>query len=193
MIKLGQIATVQMGYSFRSRIDPIKSGTIAVIQMKDLTSGNVVDISHLARTEINNLANHHLVKPGDLIFRSRGQVLQSAILSDSPGRAVLAAPLLRIRVTEESVLAEYLNWYINQVPAQNQLARHASGTAQQMVGIQTILDLEVALPPIELQKKVCKLAAFGYEEQRLMGIIAEKRSKLLSSILTTLVMGDETN
>lgn len=193
MIKLGQIASVQMGYSFRSRVDLIESGAIAVIQMKDLTHENVVDISDLARTEIYNLADHHLVNPGDLIFRSRGQVLQSAILTVSPGRAVLAAPLLRIRVTGNSVLAEYLNWYINQVPAQYQLARHASGTAQQMIGIQTLLDLEVALPPIELQKKVCQIAAFEEEEQRLRAIIADKRRKLLASTLTTIVMGGETH
>jgi restriction endonuclease S subunit len=62
-----------------------------------------------------------------------------------------------------------------------------------MIGIQTLLDLEVALPPIELQKKVCQIAAFGEEEQRLRAIIADKRRKLLASTLTTIVMGGETH
>jgi len=51
-IQLKEIALVQMGYSFRMRLEPIKKGNIAVIQMKDLTAENRVDISNLTRIHI---------------------------------------------------------------------------------------------------------------------------------------------
>ncbi|MDF9408817.1 hypothetical protein L7E55_10700 [Pelotomaculum isophthalicicum JI] len=94
----------------------------AVIQMKDLTVENRVDCSGLVRVEMEKLKDHHLVKPGDLFFRSRGQVTSSTILTDDPGKAVVAAPLLRIRVTSDFVMPEYLNWFISQEPAQAFLA-----------------------------------------------------------------------
>lgn len=116
--KLENIAFVQAGYSFRSRLEALDSGAIAVIQMKDLTSANRVDFSELASVDMEMSKDHHLVRPGDLIFRSRGLTSNSALLADDPGDAVLAAPLLRIRVKGGAVLPEYLNWYISKQPAQ---------------------------------------------------------------------------
>ena len=86
-IELGNIATVQAGYSFRSRIESMDSGNIAVIQMKDLTSSNRVDCSELLRVDLDMPKGHHLVRPGDLVFRSRGLTSSSALLADDPGDA----------------------------------------------------------------------------------------------------------
>ncbi|MCG9967348.1 hypothetical protein L9W92_04660 [Pelotomaculum terephthalicicum JT] len=72
--------------------------------MKDLTVENRVDCTGLLRVEMEKLKDHHLVKPGDLFFRFLGQVTSSAILTDDPGKAVVAAPLLRIRVKSDFVI-----------------------------------------------------------------------------------------
>src|SRR6266516_2488855 len=120
-VTLENIATVQAGYSFRSRLESMETGSVAVIQMKDLTNANLVCCDELVRVDMETPKAHHLVRPGDLIFRSRGLINNAALLVDDPGNAVLAAPLLRIRVTSKSVLPEYLNWYISQLPAQSYL------------------------------------------------------------------------
>ena len=121
-VKLEKIAAVQTGYSFRSRLESLASGAVAVIQMKDLTSANHVCCDELVRVDMEMPKEHHLVRPGDLVFRSRGLTSNAALLVDDPGAAVLAAPLLRIRVTSAAVLPEYLNWFISQLPAQSYLA-----------------------------------------------------------------------
>ena len=81
------------------------AGNVSVIQMKDLTDRNRVDSNALTLVDMEKPKEHHLVKPGDLIFRSRGLTTNSAILLDDPGTAVVAAPLLRIRVKDRNIYA----------------------------------------------------------------------------------------
>ena len=182
--KIKKLATVQMGYSFRSRLEVSTGGNIAIIQMKDLLNNNTVDCSSLAKVDMGIVKKHHLAQKGDLIFRSRGLVTTSAILLENPGKTIVAAPLLRIRVTKPNkVLPEYLNWYISQRDAQIFLTSRAKGTVQKMISKQAIENLEVALPSLEQQKNIVELASLSAREQIILNTLAEKRKQYISTIL----------
>lgn len=188
--ELKQIASVQIGYSFRSRLESSGSGTVAVIQMKDLTDNNRVDCGRLALVETEPPKAHHIVRPGDLVFRSRGLITTSAILRDDPGVAIVSAPLLRIRVKGKTVLPEYLNWFISQPPAQAYLTSRAIGTAQKMITKEALESLEVDLPSIQRQRMITELAALAAEEQGLLNKLAAKRGQYISTILMKLAQGE---
>lgn len=188
-IALRKIADVQSGYSFRSKLELQQSGNIAVIQMKDLTSANRVCCDSLAKIDMEMPKGHHLVKPGDLIFRSRGLTTNSAILADDPGVAVLSAPLLLIRVTSDRVIPEYINWYINQRPAQLYLTSCAEGTALKMISKQSLEQLEVQLPPIDKQRLIVELSRLVEDEQRILKELAEKRRHYISAMLLHVAQG----
>jgi restriction endonuclease S subunit len=182
-VLLRDIATIQMGYSFRSRLQSADSGAVAVIQMKDLTDQNTVNCNNLTLTDISKLNENHYVKKGDLIFRSRGLCATSAIVLDDPGIAVVSSPLLRIRLTASGVMPEYLNWFISQLPAQIFLASRAKGTTQQMISKEALEQLEVLLPPLEKQKSIAALAALADDEQRILKQLAIKRKQYISATL----------
>lgn len=188
-VALKDIASIQMGYSFRARLESMDGGTLAVIQMKDLTDQNRVDCSALARVDRENPKEHHLAKQGDLIFRSRGLTSTSAILLDDPGIAVVAAPLLRIRVPDQVILPEYLNWFIRQAPAQAFLTSHAKGTAQKMISKETLEELEVFVPPLERQRTIVEITALAEKERHILEKIAEKRHQFISTHLIRLAQG----
>jgi len=188
--KLWEIASIQMGYSFRSRLESIDSGGVAVIQMKDLTEANRVNCNDLMRVDGENIKEHHLARTGDLIFRSRGQVMTSAILADDPGEAVVAAPLLRIRVNDAIVIPEYLNWFISQAPSQAFLMSCAEGTAQKMISKQALEDLEVFIPSFERQRMIIELATLAEEEKHLMENIMLKREQYITKTLLNMAKGD---
>jgi hypothetical protein len=189
-INLKKIATVQTGYSFRSRLESKNTGAIAVIQMKDLTITNRVCCDELVRLDMEIPKIHHLVKPGDLIFRSRGLTANSALLADDPGDAVLAAPLLRIRVTSNRILPEYLNWFISQLPAQSYFASCAEGTALKMISKQSLENLDVFVPSVARQRLIVEMTTLVEEEQRIMKVLAEKRSQYISTTLMHLAQGE---
>ncbi|NOY69981.1 MAG: restriction endonuclease subunit S [Deltaproteobacteria bacterium] len=190
-IKIKKLATVQMGYSFRSRLETSEGGGVAVIQMKDLLDNNTVSCDGLVRINMEAMKEHHFAQKGDLVFRSRGHVTTAAVLLEDPGKAVVAAPLLRIRVTTpDKILPEYLNWYISQRDAQIFLTSRAKGTVQKMISKQAIEDLEVALPSLEQQKNIVELASLSAREQTILNTLAEKRKQYISTILMQYAKGE---
>lgn len=190
-MKIKKLATVQMGYSFRSRLEASEGGSVAVIQMKDLRDDNTVGCDDLVRINMEAVKEHHLAQKGDLIFRSRGSLTTAAVLLEDPGKAVVAAPLLRIRVTKpEKVLPEYLNWYISQRDAQIFLTSRAKGTVQKMISKQAIEDLEVALPTLKKQKNIVELATLIAREQTLLHALADKREQYISTVLMQFAKGE---
>jgi restriction endonuclease S subunit len=189
--QIKSFATVQMGYSFRSRLETFENGSVAVIQMKDLLDDNTIGCDGLARIDMDDIKEHHLVQKGDLVFRSRGLQATAAVLLDDPGKAVVAAPLLRIRVTKpEKVLSGYLNWYISQRDAQIFLTSRAKGTVQKMISKQALEDLEVALPSLEKQKTIVELASLIAREQALLHALADKRGQYISTELMRFAKGE---
>ncbi len=189
-LKIKQLATVQMGYSFRSRLEASRGGKIAVIQMKDLLQDNTVGCKKLVKVEMKTVKKHHLTQKGDLVFRSRGQITTAAILLEDPGKAVVAAPLLRIRITKpDKILPEYLNWYISQRDAQIFLTSRAKGTVQKMISKKTIEDLEVYLPTLQQQKNIVELAKLSARERTILSTLSEKRDQYIATILMQFAKG----
>ena len=191
IVAIKNIATVQMGYSFRSRLEITKDGEVTVIQMKDLLDDNTVGCNELIKIDMDAIKDHHLARKGDLVFRSRGLVSNAAILLEDPGRTVVAAPLIRIRITKpDRILPEYLNWYLSQREAQVFLTSRAIGTAQKMINKEVLEDMELFLPSLEKQKKIVELASLSVREQILLSGLAEKRKQYISMALTRFAKGE---
>ncbi|WDN87498.1 hypothetical protein BuS5_00466 [Desulfosarcina sp. BuS5] len=190
-LKIKQLATVQMGYSFRSRLEASRGGEVAVIQMKDLLQDNTVGCKKLVKIEMDRVKEHHLVQKGDLVFRSRGQMSTAAILLEDPGRAVVAAPLLRIRIAKpDKILPEYLNWYISQRNAQIFLLSRAKVTVQKMIGKQAVEDMEVYLPTLKKQQHIVDMAKLSARERTILSTLSEKRDQYISTVLMQFAKGE---
>jgi restriction endonuclease S subunit len=181
MVTLGELAEVQMGYSFRSRLEHDPSGEVSVIQMKDIDSTNVVRVDQAIRVSLPEGKAHHLLRPGDLLFRSRGQSNGAAQVSDDIGEAVVAAPILRIR--SRSVLPDYLCWFLNTPLAQQQLATVAAGTSVRMISAEALKDLEVPVPSAAVQRCIAEAATLADREQFLIARIATERHRLTTHYL----------
>jgi len=190
-MKLESVTDIQMGYSFRSRLEPEDDGDVAVIQMKDLLDDNTVSCENAIRVYMDSIKETHLVQKGDLVFRSRGNVSTTAILNEDPGRAIVAAPLIRIRVTKkDKVLPEYLNWYISQRAAQRYLTSRARGTSQIMISVDAVGEMDVEIPSLDRQKKIVELAWLMNRERDLIHKLVEKREQYIASILTQYAKGE---
>ncbi len=183
-----------MGLSFRLRIQPEKGGNIAVIQMRDLTEDHRLShASHLAAVAMKDVSAHHLVNPGDLVFRSRGKTTTTSIIDEPIDGTIIAAPLLRIRVVSPKVLPEYLCWFINQPSSQAFLHSRATGTAMVMIGKSTLDSLAVPVPSRARQKQISALAALSDREQTLLADLAKQRKKLIAGTLMKLATEHESS
>lgn len=180
-MNLGELAEVQMGYPFRSRLEHDARGDVAVIQMKDIDDANLLHPEDAIRVALPKGKTHHLLRAGDLLFRSRGRSNGAARVLDGIGTAVVSAPMLLIR--PHAVLPEYLCWYINAPAAQAQLAALAEGTSVRMISAEALKTLEVPLPSLAAQQRIAQSAALAEQEQSLLARIAELRQRLTTHLL----------
>ena len=172
-----------MGYPFRARLERDPSADVAVIQMKDIDEANLLHTEDLDRTSMPDFKDRYLIRANDLIFRSRGQTNTAALVAADPGKAVLAAPMMMIRVTTPKILPAYLNWFINQPPTQARLTRALEGTSVKMISKAALEALEVSVPTVQKQQQIIELAALGSKEQQLMRELTRLRKTYVEGIL----------
>jgi hypothetical protein len=187
-LSLRRLADVQMGYSFRTGVESNPSAQVGVIQMKDLGDDHIVDLGSLARVTLDVRPDLR-VREGDVIFRSRGDRPTCAIVADDPGCTVIAAPLLRLRVTDPRIMPAYLNWLINHPSAQARLARHAEGTYVKMISKRSLEDLEIDVPTLERQRRIVELSRLSARECILRDDRDALRERMVSVIMMSYAQG----
>ncbi len=180
---LRQITLLSMGTNFRPHHEASGSDDLFVVQMKDLDNTSV-NIDTLEKLNLKTPRNVTFLKPGDIIFRSRGRTTTAVIVPRNIGKAVLSAPLFLIRAKDTSrVLPGYLCWYINQTPAQRFLYQRTEGSALKMITLKHLGDLEIPLPALDVQSKIEKIVAMQTKETALFEEIKQKRAKYVEKIL----------
>lgn len=185
---LGELAFTQLGYSFREGIRPDPAAPVRVVQMRDLGDDHIVDLENADRVDLDPPANQWLLR-GDVLVRSRGESVTSAIVDVDVGAVIAAAPLLRIRVTSPGILPKYLNWIINQEPSQTYFAKNIEGSNVKMISRRALEGLPIEVPPIEQQERVAQLAGLAAREKRLVEVIGKHRDELLSHVMLNYVKG----
>lgn len=180
-MKLSELAEVQMGYPFRWRLEHDPRGGVTVIQMKDIDDANLLHFEEAIRVALPKGKTRHLLRAGDLLFRSRGRSNGVAQVPEGIGPAVLSAPMLLIR--PHAVLPEYLCWYINTQATQTQLAALAEGTSVRMISAEALKALEIPLPSLVAQQRIAQAAALAEQEQSLLDRIATLRQRLTTHLL----------
>ncbi|MFZ5561797.1 MAG: restriction endonuclease subunit S [Pseudomonadota bacterium] len=180
---LDELADIQLGYPFRSRLEPDPKGDVFVIQMKDVDDANLLHVENSVRLALPKRGEHHLLRPGDLLLRSRGRSNGVALVADGLPPAILAAPMIRIRPDTSKVLPAYLNWFMNSPAGQAQIAAKAEGTLVMMISVDEIKSLEVPLPSLERQAAIADVAQLAQREHQLLSEIAGLRERTTHHIL----------
>jgi len=181
-MRLVDVAEVKMGYPFRSRLEPVSTGDLAVIQMKDIDDSNRLNPATAVKISMPQLRDRsHLLRKGDLLFRSRGNRYSAALVSTDVGRSVLAAPLLLIR--PYGVTSDYLCWLLNTSPYQARLAALSEGTSLRMISAEALRNLELPIPSRDCQQRIAEAAALANREQELLAEIAAQRRRLTTHLL----------
>jgi restriction endonuclease S subunit len=184
MLTLKNIATIRTGYPFRGAVELDPNGNTQVIQIKDITSDNNLSEANLARTNIKNLKETYLVQLNAVLLIARGERRQAVAITKKIENTIAGHQFFVITPNPNvKVLSEYLAWYINQKPAQKYLEQHSKGTNVVLVTKEVLEALPIALPFLEVQKKIVHIYQLSLKEQELLNAIKEKRSKLIEVLL----------
>lgn len=181
---LKEIADIRTGYSFRAKLEPDSEGNILVVQLKELSDKNTIDISTAVKINMQDVSDNYLLQKDDLVFRSRGMDSTAAIMDITANNVILSAPFQRIRLRDTlKIIPEYLLWYINSKDAQTYFSANKTGTSVSMISTAVLADLPVVIPSLEIQKKIIEINILSVKEIELQEKLIRKKRLLTETVL----------
>lgn len=192
--RLGDLAHIRSGHPFRGAVEVVASGSVVVAQMKDILPSGNIDWPSAVRTELAGRKEPDWLKPGDLLFVTRGSRYYAAYVDQPPGSAVCGPHLFHLTLRNpDQVLPEFLVWLVGQGPVQRQLLQAASGTLQLSVTRQALEALEISLPSIRTQRLIADLASMAARERALLTALIHNREQELEALACALASGQPMN
>ncbi|WP_213959572.1 type I restriction-modification system subunit M/S [Variovorax sp. dw_954] len=98
-----------------------------------------------------------LVQPGDIVFSIKGTVGKAALMGDAvqDRPTVVSQSCLALRPSSDRVLPQYLLMYLRSPHGQAQLEGLQVGAGVQHISPSTLLNMQVPVPPLEVQREAC--------------------------------------
>lgn len=175
------------GFQLRSAVEPSDEGEYRLVRLGDVTDEGL-DLACLPRMGIDGRMDRYMLAAGDVILRSRGGSLKSCVTPDLEWATVPLAPLYVFRLKADGYLSSFISWWINAPEAQRTLEASAAGTSIKTVPISAFMQLEIPRAPLDVQRQIVEADALSRTERRLLGQIAEKRSRVLETQLTQRIL-----
>lgn len=181
--RLQNIAEIQAGFSFREKIESSRDGNFQVLQIKDIGNDGKVLTDDLTRTEADNIKPEHLVSRGDVLFTTRGENRRAAFVAEAMPDTIFVAQILSLRNIREDINPAYLAWYLNQSPAQAYFEANASGSYIKNIRIDVLANLEISIPPLDVQRRILEVHRLRLRERELVEDIQTKRDQVIEQTL----------
>ena len=181
---LKKTSLIQSGYINRGKIHPRDDGTCLLLQAKDVDGDHLsYRTDALVRFSPKLSGKDWFLKPGDILFMSRGSRNFSVLIDKLPDSVLAAACFFIIRISDSEILPEYLSWYLNQKPVEEYLQRFSGRGVHMPVVRRAVLEsIDIPLPPISTQLKVSEINKLLQKEMALYKKLAENRKNLVTGI-----------
>ena len=184
--KIKDLADIATGYHFRGRVEDDPNGKIAVVQAKDVDweAGRVA--TDLTRVTLDKDPSSHVLRPGDVLFLSRGHRHPALPIDASMPELIAPGYFFILRGDRAKVLPEYLAWYINYPATQEMLKNMAKGTQIPFLSVGDFGLMAMPLPTLATQERIVTLARLARQERELLARLADRRQVLLNGICMNL-------
>lgn len=174
--KIKKICQITTGFTFRSKIKNDPQGNFAVIQAVDIIDDSI-NYSNLSKVT-EQIKENHLLKNGDIIFRAKGINNKAYLIETSLKNIVTTGQFMVIKNIIKDVEPAYLEWFLNQKPAQQYFSTNSAGNTVPNITKSALEELEVDIPTIEIQNKIIKLNNLYLKEKAVMQELLEKKELL---------------
>ena len=185
--KLKDIANINSGYSFRTKIQNNPKGNTYVIQMRNISDDQTGIIDEPHKVDIEKINKKHILHKGDILFMAKGANNFAVYYDEQYKPAVAASAFFVLRSNVDFILPSYLCWYINSPKAQAFIESNRAGSYIPNVNKVALDSLEIIVPPLETQNTISVLYKLSKREETILDNIKNKRKLLIKSVLSNLI------
>lgn len=183
-MKLAEICTLKSGFQGKTT----EGKDYNQIKLKDVTTDGVIKYEELETFNAEKVNEKYLLKKGDIILKAKSGDNTAAIIEEDIENTVAAAHFIIITVKDtEELDPNYLVAYLNSEYAQDYFKRNAEGTAQPIVKIKTLEELEVKEIKIEQQERIGDFYKLKQQEKMKIEEFLKKRELQFKALLRTVI------
>jgi len=187
MSQIGKIANIRMGATLRGRdaTRPAPNGSCYFLRIGDISQDGELLTEDLIRIEPNEPIKDDLfLRSGDVLFPNRGtRTTALAYRLDLP-RTLVGAQFFVLRPNTERVLPEYLAWFLRTEEAAQYFKGLRKGTYVQIIQRSDLAEMEMPIPPLNVQEKIVEAAKLALTERILEEKITYLRWKFTRTLLS---------
>jgi restriction endonuclease S subunit len=178
-VSIQECADVNPGFSAKGALVNDPEGSLQIITAQHVTKGEpyrYVD-EHSLLIIPTKFYEKYLVKPGDILFMSRGTNNYAVLVEDVPQPAIAPLTFFIIR-PKKNVIPEYLAWCLNQDIVKAQLNEIRTGVGTPMIPSSDFKDIAIPLPSLAIQKCIAELSKLQTREKKLLQQLSEETERI---------------
>ena len=181
MPTLSSIATIRSGATLRGRdaTRPDPQGSYRLVRIGDVSDHGVIEQADFPRITPNeSISAEQILRHGDILFPGRGTRTTAATYRLDLDNAIVGAQFFVIR-TKKEALPEYVAWYLRSEPSRQYFEQRRKGTYVQLIQRVDVAELEIPLPPMNVQHAIAEMAKIQHQDTTLVKQIADLKEQLL--------------
>lgn len=189
-MKLYEIADVLVGHLFREKVEQVENGSYRVVQLRDITEEGTINWDCLARTNLDSEKVTEFIQQGDILIRAKGAHHSATFVDRMEEKVTAPSFFYIIRIHNGHIDPEYLTWYLNQSPSRQYFSEYAAGTGIRHLTRNSLENIPVEIPAIDIQRKIVELNRLNQREKQLVHAIQKKRESLMNGIMLNACKGN---
>ena len=178
--RLADVADVRTGYPFRGKVMNDPDGSLAVVQMKDISDIGHLDAGESLQIREEPAHGRHLLLQGDVLLQSRGARFPAGIV-DTPIHGIAALGLHVLRPGDR-LLPAYLAWVMNHPATREALRGIARGSYIPFLSKGDLAQLQIPVPSIRIQHQIIQVARLEREAAQLSAQLQKLRNEHAATI-----------
>ena len=169
--QLGRVSAIKYGFTEKARHDPVGPRFLRITDIQD--SG--VDWSTVPYCPISELDKRQFrLKSGDIVFARTGATTGKSFLIIDPPDAVFASYLIRLRISEDHLLPEFVSYYFQTKKYWDAISGGIAGSAQGGFNASKLAELEISFPARTEQRRIVAILDEAFAGLEAMRANAEK-------------------
>lgn len=187
---LGDFVQITSGHPFRGRIESNKDGDVYVVQMRNIDAEGRIDVKSLTLAKSVRENSVDRLRQNDIVFIAKGSNNTASLVEGLTKDTVCAPHFFHLRIKpnkQNSILAGFICWQLNQKPAQRYFKVSAEGSLQVSIRKKVLEETPFVLPDLETQRKIVNLHRCAMKEIKTYYRLIENRQLEMTAIASDLL------
>ena len=189
-ILLKHLAQLNSGFTIRESIDNLEYGEVKAVQIKDLPKQSYqIDTNLLTGIEWRYDSKPQYLSHNAILLTSRGELAVYLFKGDIGDKVVASNSFIIINVIEETVLPEFMVWYLNNaIAAKNYFSSVSRGSSLPITTVGALKELPVIVPNLAQQKEIIQRHLHAQREKQYLEQLIQLRHEYNNALSEQLLM-----